>query len=387
MSGPTPQPPTGLRRAGPELVAVLLGVVVWVVVGAGVLATSGQEPGTRPTGSAAPIGRSAAPSSAAIDPSLLELLRFAHERLAENRDLLEADVAAETLDMVAVPTAVRQINATLQYAASVATTIGNEPGGRAFSRALLAAYDPPLETVKGILTLSLTNEPGYRKGVTTLIAQLRALPDIDVLLAQTSSSPGAVEPSATPGSTATATKTPKPTKTPVATATPAPTEAPTEAPTATAAPASPSTLPNVLANPGFEEGTAGWMFAPGVGATAAFDVTNEAPHGGTGVGHITIASGAGAWSAATLSQGGLQLSNGQAAQLTLWARSTAPRDIRVRVTNELGQVLLSRTFSLTADWQPFTATLTTIGEVRDGSLLIETGASAEPVWLDDLSFG
>jgi hypothetical protein len=385
MSGPTPQPPTGLRRAGPELVAVLLGVVVWIVVGAGVLATSSQEPGTRPTGSAAPIGRSAAPSSAAIDASMLNLLRASHDRLRLSVDQLETDVTAETLDMAALPVAVRQTNNTLQFANGIATTIGNEPGGRAFSRALLAAYDPPLETVKGILTLSLTNEPGYRKGVTTLIAQLRALPDIDVLLAQTSSSPGAVEPTATPGSTATATKTPKPTKTPVATATAAPTSAPTAAPTA--APASPSALPNILANPGFEDRTAGWMFAPGLGATAAFDVTNESPHGGTGVGRITIASGAGAWSAATLSQSGLQLSNGQAAQLTLWARSTVPRDIRVRVTNELGQVLLSRTFSLTADWQPFTATLTTIGEVRDGSLLIETGASAEPVWLDDLTFG
>jgi hypothetical protein len=387
MSGPMPQPPTGLRRAGPELVAVLLGVVVWIVVGAGVLATSSQEPGTRPTGSTAPIGRSADPSSAAIDPSLVELLRAVHDRLRQSTELLDAAVGAETLDMVALPTTVRQVNSTLNYGVDVATSIGQEPGGRAFSRALLAAYAPPLETVKGILTLSLTNEPGYRKGVTTLIAQLRALPDIDALLAQTTASPGAVEPTATPGSTATPTKTPKPTKTPVATGTPAPTEAPTEAPTATAAPASPSALPNVLANPGFEEGTASWMFAPGVGASAAFDVTNESPHGGTGVGRITIASGAGAWSAATLSQGGLQLSNGQAAQLTVWARSTAPRDIRVRVTNELGQVLLSRTFSLTADWQPFTATLTTLGEVRNGSLLVETGASAEPVWLDDLSFG
>ena len=57
------------------------------------------------------------------------------------------------------------------------------------------------------------------------------------------------------------------------------------------------------------------------------------------------------------------------------------------MTNELGQVLLSRTFSVTTEWQGFTATLTAIGEIRDGSLLIETGASAEPVWLDDVSFG
>ena len=75
MSGPTPIPPTGVRRAAPELVAVLLGVIVWIVVGAGVLATSGRDGTGRPSGSAALIGRSAAPSQAVIDPSMLQLLR------------------------------------------------------------------------------------------------------------------------------------------------------------------------------------------------------------------------------------------------------------------------------------------------------------------------
>jgi cell division septation protein DedD len=387
MAGPTPIPPTGVRRAAPELVAVLLGVIVWIAVGAGVLATSGRGGTAGPTGSAAVIGASAAPSRAAIDPSLLALLRSVHDRLRQNNELLESDIASETLDMSALPLLVRQTNNTLSYGVDVATTIGEEPVGRAFSRALLAAYAGPLETIKAILALSLTNESGYRAGVTTLIRQLRALPDIDALLARTQSSPGAAQPTETPASTATPTKTPKPTKTPAPTPTVAPTQAPTEAPTASAVPPSSSALPNALTNPGFESGSDGWTFTPGSGVSAAFDVTDEAPHGGTKVGRITIAAGAGDWSAATLSQAGIQLSNGQTRQLTIWARASAPRDIRVRVTNELGQVLLSRTFSVTTEWQGFTATLTAIGEVRDGSLLIETGASAEPVWLDDLSFG
>ena len=66
---------------------------------------------------------------------------------------------------------------------------------------------------------------------------------------------------------------------------------------------------------------------------------------GAHAGRITLTSGGGASSAATLRQSGLQLGNGGAYQVGLWARSTAPRDIRVRVTNELGQVLVSRTLT------------------------------------------
>jgi hypothetical protein len=71
----------------------------------------------------------------------------------------------------------------------------------------------------------------------------------------------------------------------------------------------------------------------------------------------------------------------------LWARSTAPRQIRVRVIGPGGQTLGNGTspFVITPTWAVLTFTMTSIVPTDNGSIAIDVGGSGETVWVDDVS--
>jgi hypothetical protein len=125
----------------------------------------------------------------------------------------------------------------------------------------------------------------------------------------------------------------------------------------------------------------------GPGAAGSYQVTTEQPSTGKHAAQLSLSSGAGAWSALSLRQSGLRLDNGITYRVSLWARSTGPRDIRVRVTTAVGEVIASRILSIDATWRPVTFDVTAIGTIDGAALVIETGIASQTVWLDDVGFG
>lgn len=369
---------TGLRRLAPELVAALAGVVVWALIGG--VATLGGS-GTTPRPSAEPSGPvvASARPSATIDGSLVVLLRSSNTRLAEERDQLVALLAADLLDTAEVTSSVRQVNAAARFADDIADRLEVTDEGIRIAAALHAAYDAVLAAADDVLSQGLSNEAGIRASATVLVERLDAIPDIDALLADPPSAPPSVVPSASAEPTP-----PPPSATPQAT--PSPSPSPTPSPSV---PPSPSSAPaiNLAVNPGFESGPDPWRYEVGPGASGTFRIVSDDVHSGTGAARIVVTGGTGPWSAGSLRQDGLVFANGSTVTVSMWVHSTAVRDIRIRVTTGLGEVIASRIETVDATWRWVTFDFTAIGRVDDASLVIEIGRSGEPVWIDDVGVG
>jgi hypothetical protein len=86
-------------------------------------------------------------------------------------------------------------------------------------------------------------------------------------------------------------------------------------------------------------------------------------------------------------QGGLTLESGTTYVVSLAVRSTAARDIRIRLSTELGEVIASRVLPVTTTWTTVSFQVTPIGSFQDVTLLIEIGASSQRIWLDDIGLG
>jgi len=383
---------TGGWRAAlaPEMAAGLAAVLIWGVLGVGLLAgAGGDDSGASPSASDGVATATAAPQ-ATLDRSLLVLIRSTHARLQERKADLETLLAAETLDTPEVRATIRQINSAATYASSIADRIAEQPGGIPVAAALHDAYRPILATADEISSLALANEAGHRSGAERMVELIDALPDVDDLVAAVQPTP-----SPTPEPTASAAPaSPSPTPKPTKSATAAPTEAATPTPGDSAEPtatpissAIPSLAVNLLENPGFESGPGPWEFVLGTGASGSYTITTDDPASGTSAALLSLTGGVGPWSAASLRQGGLRLDNGAVYHVQVWARSNGPRDIRVRVTSGLGEVIASRILTIGTDWSQVGFDVTPIGSVDGASLVIETGISPQPVWLDDLGLG
>lgn len=370
----------GWRAIGPEWMAIVAGVLAWVVLGTVLLVGGGQGAGavtpspspspTEPTDTARP--------DATIDGGLIVLIRSSHARLFDQRDSLQTLLAAERIDTGDVKTSVRQISSAVTFAAEVSDRIASQPGGASIDAALQAAYAPILDGSKDVLSLALSNDAGIRTGAEALVEAIAGLPDVDALVADATPSRS---PSATPDSSATPTATPS--QTPAVTIRPTPEPTGSDDPTATPA----ATGPNQLVNPGFEAGSAPWRLVLGPGASGAFDVVSDEVHSGEGAALIAQSSSPGAWSDIALRQDGIRLENGTTVRVQLWARSTAARNIRVRITTGLGEIVASRILPIDTSWSLVSFDLTAIGTITDAVLTIEAGLSGQPVWIDDLSVG
>lgn len=376
--------PPSRGRPAPELIAGLVAVVIWGVIGLGLLTGAGTGVArSTPTPSAA--GTATDRPAATIEGGLVVLLRSSNARLTEQGQALDDLLGAESLDVPEVAAAVRQINATATFANGVLERLAGQPGGASIATALGRAYDAIIKQADALLALGLANESGYRKGAPKLVKLIADVPDVDRLVAAAAPTPTTVptataRPSGSPKPTTapTASPTPEPTAPPEATPTPEPTATPIGTPDA-------SLGPNLLVNPGFEAGAAPWEFVLGNGASGSFTITDQDTASGDAAGMITLTGGVGPWSAASLRQGGLRLDNGTIYHVIVTARAAAPRDIRVRLTTPAGAVIGSRILTIGTTWTPVGFDVTAIGSVDDAVLLIETGLADGTVWLDDLA--
>ena len=255
----------------------------------------------------------------------------------------------------------------------------DEPGGR-----MASIYRQITDSAGKTLDASVNNPAAYHDGAVTLIGLIVQLPELqkalDALAEPPTPAPSSAPPSPTPTPIPTKTPAPTPTATPPPTGTPAPSGNPTESlPIATG--------PEQVTNGGFEDGVGQpWQLflGPGAAATLAADPT-EAGAGASSA-RIDITSGSLAYAGISLRQAGLSLEPGQQYALTVSMRSTAIRDIRVRIASSASAQYFGRIVSATPQWSSQTFVFTAGVGDSDAVLELDLGRAEATTWFDGVSF-
>jgi Carbohydrate binding domain len=367
-------------RPGPEFIGVMLAAIIYAVVGVGVIVASTvtpEVPTPTPTSSQAAITPRPAPT---MNASLVILIRDAHANIPPLGRELESLLADDPIVSRDVISKVKEISAAATFAIGIVDRIGIQPGGEIIAATLRPAYGAIVDAADKALSVPFADRVAVRLGAEGVVAAVLALPDVNEVLALVSATPSpppTAPPSESPGATAEPTPTPTPT--------PKPTATPTQ--TASAAPTPSPSTPNQIMNGGFEDGLEPWTLALAPGAEGTFDRTTTEPSSGTASAVVAVTGPIGPQSDVSVEQGGLTLSNGVTYTVSLAVRATAAREIRVRLSTPLGEVIASRVLPVTTIWSTVAFQVTPIGDFEDVTIHIEVGASSQRIWLDAVSLG
>ena len=404
MSGPTPpRPGPGSRPDGgglagviaPEGVAAVLSIVVVVALLSARLAFAGASGGTpTPSPTTAPT-EAATPSPPAVDVVAIRALQNVNLYLMEQDSNLKADLVPPPV----VPTNIRslfaQISIQLIVGQPAASRLAATPDGASVGKALGEVYTELDQTIEATNAISLVSEPKWRAAAAEVVKILERIPPLDKQLSQllpgsaVSPSPGgsaspSTGPSVAPSPTAVP-SVPTPT-TPPTSAPPSPT--PTRTPPPTFAP-TPSPGPNPLVNPGFESGaiTPWTLMVTDPAAAATVTVDGTVHRSGSFSARVDISAPSARRAGVALQQGDLTIDAAGIYRVSLYARSSAARDIRVRITSDSGQTLGNGTnlFTIGPDWTLLTFDFSSLLGDPAAVFAIELGGGGETVWVDDAS--
>jgi uncharacterized protein (TIGR03437 family) len=145
--------------------------------------------------------------------------------------------------------------------------------------------------------------------------------------------------------------------------------------------------PNLLTNPGFEDGLAGWQLVVNDAAKSAGSLTLDTSiaAAGNGSAAVTVASPDNiAWHV-DLEQGNLPLTAGATYRLQFWARADSPRSITVFAQSAGPDYVsygLDEHVALTTTWKLFTVSFIATATVKDARLEFWLGDLAGTVWID-----
>ena len=406
MTEPTYEPMDQVERPagggiagafGPEALAAVLSIVVVVALLGSRLAFSGAGTGTS---SPSPIGSSGpavTPDPGARLQVVVGTLLQIDAILADKRKDLADELKATPFVLSDVRLTMQQINQQLPTAKRFAAELSGTPQGAVLGADLGAVYaDLDVLSTAAVRESITFAAAKYRTNAENLIKILDRLPPLDVRLgAMASGLPdpnGSAPPPESPSVVPSESPVPSPSTVPTPIPTPTPTTAPPTQPPSTPPPSvpgspTPSPGPNPLVNPGFEQGVGPpWQLVLSGNAQASPSADSQLPHAGKISARIDITvPGAIPW--ISLQQGGLTIEAGSNYNVSLWARSTAPRQIRVRITGPTGQVLGNGSYvaSIGPAWSVVTFSMQSIVQTSSAVLAIDVGGSAETVWLDDVS--
>jgi carbohydrate binding protein with CBM4/9 domain len=379
-------------RPAPEVLGVMLAAIIYSVVGVGIIVASTvapEVPTPTPTATEATVTPRPAPT---MDASYVTLIRSAHAKIPPLGKELEVLLLDDPLVPRDVIQKVKEISAAATFAIGIVDRIAIQPGGAAVAPTLRLAYGAIVDATDKTLSVPFADRVALRLGAEGVVAAVAALPDINAVLILVSASaspslPPTAPPLATPSESAGPTSTPEPTEAPTPKPTPSPTPTPTPEPSASVAPSPSPSRPSQLENGGFEVGVEPWTLVLAPGAAGTFERTVADHFAGSASAVVSVTGPVGPPSAVTVEQGGLTLSSGVTYTVSMAVRSTAARDIRVRLSTPTGQVIASRVLPVTSTWTTVSFEVTPIGGYQDVTMHIEAGASSQRIWLDALSLG
>jgi hypothetical protein len=397
--GPVIRPGDGGGVAGafgPEAVAAVLSIIVVVALIASRLAFAG--------GGTATASPSPSQSGPTVTPNPEVRLRVVvgtliqiNATLAEARKDLADQLKSNPLDVAKVKRTMSQIIQQMLAAEPLARELAATPQGGVLGVQLGAVYADLDARASDATDISITSLAAYRINAEALIGILDLLPPLDQRLGIMASglpdpggsAPPSGEPSVIPSDS------PSPSAAPTATVAPTPTPPPVTPPPSPPPGSPPASAlptqtpgPNPLVNPGFEEGVGPpWELRLNGAAQAMPTADSQQPHSGKLSARIDISVPTSSQAFVSLQQPGLKIVSSANYRITLWARSTAPRQIRVRILGPSGQTLGNGTqvFTITPTWTVLLLPMTSIVPTDNGSIAIDVGGSGETVWVDDVS--
>jgi carbohydrate binding protein with CBM4/9 domain len=404
IGGVPPHAPTtdteSWRRIGPERVGLVLSVLV-VLASFGVASALGASQGAtpRPTtaqGSAAPTGRVAAATAHPFAATASLALHF-HELLAEDRHVLELELAASKFDLSAVVDTVRRLNATAHLGSDAARALQRTAGSREVGTALVDFYGSVAEAAESALGKSVADAPGYRAAAKRLLAVLAPIASLqerlEALIASARSPSIASVPTpdpSTPPATATPPSTPPATPSPATPSPVAPTATPTARPTSSPNAPSPTVGPSIrplggqVQNPGFEAtDPSPWTLTLESPALATMIVDSAAvPFEGERSARIDISIPSDARTGVALRQAGIKVAQSHPYVCSVAVRAAVEREVRIRVASSSGATYGTRVVTVGPVWTLVEFEFSSFVEDPSAVIEIDLGRSATTTWID-----
>jgi len=364
------------RRLGdlssPESIAsALVGLLAVGLIAAQALAGMGGP--TTPVPSAGP---SAAPSAApTMDPEIRRALATAllvNQSLASRGAALESAISVEPPLATDIADHLRSVNADLTAGKQAADRLrlGDETAD--LGADLAAFYEGLMARTTETLGNSIRNTDAYVEGARAIIDLLAPLPALndritDALVGRSGATPS-------PGGSAVT--TPPPTLPPATPSVPPQSSPPS---------AQPSGAPvSLVFNPGFEDGVNGWQLQLTDGAVATLAHEPLGGPDGSAAARVDITTGSPARSGIALVSEAFSLSRGETYVVDLWVKSSAAREVSVRLVAASGQVTASRVLQAGTTWSEISFDVTHLAADPNVQLSLDLGRSDATVWFDDI---
>lgn len=348
---------------------------------------SGSGPGASPTPDVALQSSQPTPTPP-VNPQVVDLLRSLNERFAANADALRAELRRPRFRTPEVAIIIREVNSRLVAGGETAVqaldgALGKEqPGGR-----MAAVYGAMSETATTTLDASINNSPAYQTGAQRLVDLIGQLPELQAALdalakERPSTAPSSAPPSVAPSPSASGSLTaePSPSASPEPTATPGPT------PSSSAIPLPPAGEEQIV-NGGFEDGVGPpWGLYLGQGAAATLSADTAKPGAGRTSARVDITSGSPAYSGISLRQAGLTLEAGRLYTLTVSARASVAREVRIRVASTTGASYVNRIAQVGTAWTSVQIVFTAGVGDPNAVLELDLGRDQAATLFDAVSF-
>jgi hypothetical protein len=367
--------------ASPEsIAAVLVAILGAVLIATQALALQGTE-------SSAPTPRpSAAPTaSATMDPQVRNALVTAlavNQSLAATAAELDAAAAADPPLAPDIAALLRAVNSDLTAGDEAANRLVMADETAVLGEDLLRFYRAVLARNNETLGTTIRNVDAYVAGAVAISALLADLPALNDRITDALARRGAATPAPSGAPSA---ATPSTAPTPAVTPGPEPTAPPPTSPPPSRPPTSPgSSGPSLVENGDFEAGPDGWRLSVEPPAESAFATEPGAGIEGSTAARVEISEGSPARAGISLLSAPMSLQRGTTYVIEVWARSSAPRDVRVSLNDGAGQTTTARNFAIGASWTLLTFQATQLHADPSVVLGLDLGRSDATVWFDDV---
>ena len=382
-AGPRPS-----RPPSPEIIGTVVALAVIALVATTVLAATPGPGGGDGPGGASPTPSLSLQSSAPtptppVAPQVVDLLRSLNEQLAASRDALQTELGRNRFRTPEVAVIIRQVNQRVAVGSEAVQALEgelgkDEPGGR-----MAAVYGSIADTATETLGASINNSAEYESGARTIVAQIAELSALQAALDELARPQPTVAPTSPPPSPPPSTQ-PSPSATASASTRPSASPAPTGSPSK--GPLPPSGDEQVV-NGGFEQGVGPpWGLFLGQGAAATLAADTAKPGAGRTSARVDITAGSQAYSGISLRQPGLKLEAGRLYMLSVAARASSQRDIRVRVASTTGASYVNRIAQVGTAWSTVAITFTAGVGDPNAVLELDLGRGDAATVFDAVSF-
>ena len=368
------------------IAVVLIGIIATT---AALAATPSPGVGSGPDPSPTPdvaLQSSQPTATPPVNPQVVDLLRALNENFDANAEALQAELRRARFRTPDVASIVRAINQRIGVGVEAVQALDgalgkDQPGGR-----MAAVYGAMSDTATTTLDASINNSAAYQTGAQRLVDLIAQLPELQAALDALAESRPSTAPSAPPSVAPSPSAPGSPTAEPSPTASPEPTATPGPTPSSSAIPL-PAAGEEQIVNGGFEDGVGppwGLFLQPGAAATLTADTAK--PGAGRTSARIDITTGSPAYSGISLRQAGLTLEAGRLYTLTISARASVAREVRIRVASTTGASYVNRIAQVGTAWSATQIVFTAGVGDPNAVLELDLGRDQAATLFDAVSF-